>query len=116
MDKTYITQKMTTAFHKTISYPIGSKKVRITISELISGGVFLFMGVLIIALDLLGKLAMQDEYQRQMKIFIINTTDKVNNFLKFIPGYAWIMALVIFLALITIIAFRYFRKVKNEKQ
>ena len=107
---------MTTAFHRTISYQIGRKKVRITISELISGGVCLFMGVLIVVLDLLGKLAMQDEYQRQMNIFIINTTDKVNNFLGFIPGYAWIIALVIIIALIAAIAFNYFRKVKNEKQ
>jgi cytochrome c biogenesis protein CcdA len=116
MDKTYITQKMTTAFRRTISYPIGSKTVRITISELISGGVFLLMGILIVVLDLFGKLAMQDEYQRQMNIFIINTTDKVNNFLKFIPDYAWIIALVIIIALIATIAFSYFKKAKNEKQ
>ncbi len=116
MDKTYITQKMTRTFHKTISYPIGSKKVRITISELISGGAFLFMGVLIVVLDLLGKLAMQDEYQRQMNIFIINTTDKVNNFLRFIPGYVWIITLVIIIALIATIAFSYFKKSKDEKQ
>ncbi|MEK7562368.1 MAG: cytochrome c biogenesis CcdA family protein [Patescibacteria group bacterium] len=116
MDKTYITQKMTTVFHRTISYPIGNKKVRITISELISGGVFLFMGVLIVALDLLGKLAMQDEYQRQMNIFIINTTDKVNNFLRFIPGYAWIIALVIITALIATMAFNYFKKEKHGEQ
>lgn len=116
MDKTYITQKMTTVFHRTISYPIGSKKVRITISELISGGVFLLMGVLIVVLDLFGKLAMQDEYQRQMNIFIINTTDKVNNFLRFIPIYAWIITLVIIIVLVATIAFRYFKKVKNEKQ
>ena len=116
MDKTYITQKMTTAFHKTISYPIGRKKVRITISELISGGVFLFMGVLIIVLDLLGKLAMQDEYQRQMNIFVINTTDKINNFLRFVPGYAWITVLVIIITLIAIIALSYFKKGEDGKQ
>ncbi|MEK9177817.1 MAG: cytochrome c biogenesis protein CcdA [Patescibacteria group bacterium] len=116
MDKTYITQKMTAVFHRTISYPIGSKKVRITISELISGGVFLLMGVLIVVLDLLGKLAMQDEYQRQMNIFIINTTDKVNNFLRFIPGYAWIIALVIITALIATMAFNYFKKEKHGEQ
>lgn len=92
MDKTYITQKMTTAFHKTISYPIGSKRIRITISELISGGVFLVMGILIIVLDLLGKLAMQDEYQRQMNIFIINLTSQINDYISFI--ISWITRLI----------------------
>lgn len=116
MDKTYITQKMTTVFHRTISYPIGSKKVRITISELVSGVIFLLMGVLIVVLDLMGKLAMQDEYQRQMNIFIINTTDKVNNFLRFVPGYAWIITLVIIMALLAATVFSYFKKAKNEKQ
>lgn len=116
MDKTYITKKMTTAFHKTISYPIGSKKVRITISELISGGVFLFMGILIIVLDLFGKLAMQDEYQRQMNIFIINTTQKINDFLKFIPGYVFAIIFLIIIALIIKIVFSYFKKEKHGEQ
>lgn len=116
MDKTYITKKMTTVFHKTIAYPIGSKKVRITISELISGGVFLFMGILIIVLDLFGKLAMQDEYQRQMNIFIINTTQKINDFLKFIPGYVFAIIFLIIIALIIKIAFSYFKKEKYGEQ
>ena len=110
IDKAYFTQKITKTFQKNISYPLGKKRIRITISELISGSVFLFMGVLIIVLDLLGKLAMQDEYQRQMNIFIINLTEKINSFLKFVPTYAWIIITIVILAIIV----RIYGKQRNQ--
>ena len=100
IDKSYFTQKITRTFQKSISYPLGKKRVRITISEAISGAVFLFMGILIIVLDLLGKLYMEEEYQRQINIFLINLTGKVNDFVKFIPGYVWIIIFILATALI----------------
>jgi len=100
IDKSYFTQKITRTFQRTISYPLGKKRVRITISEAISGAVFLFMGILIIVLDLLGKLYMEEEYQRQINIFLINLTGKVNDFVKFIPGYVWIIIFILATALI----------------
>ena len=116
MDKSNLTKKITSAFQKSIVYPLFRKKVRITISELISGAVFLFMGVLIIILDLLGKLYMHDEYQVSMNIFIINLTGKVNNFIKFIPNYAWAVIFVIIAALIVKILISYFRKEKHGER
>lgn len=114
IDKSYFTQKITKIFQKAITYPLGKKIIRITISEAISGGVFLFMGLLIIVLDILGKLYMSEEYQRQMNIFLINLTGKVNDFVKSIPGYAWIIILILAMALIVRILIRYFRKEKID--
>ena len=110
IDKSYFTQKITKTFHKAISYSLGKKRVRITISEAISGAVFLFMGILIIVLDLFGKLFMPEEQQRQMNIFLINLTAKVNDFVKFIPGYVWIIILILALVLIVKISIGYFKK------
>jgi len=115
IDKSYFTQKITRTFQKAISYPLGNKIVRITISEAISGAVFLFMGILIIILDLLGKLYMEEEYQRQMNIFLINMTGEINNFVKFIPGYVWIIILIIAAVLIIKTAINYFKREINEK-
>ena len=116
IDKSYFTQKITKTFHKAISYSLGKKRVRITISEAISGAVFLFMGILIIVLDLLGKLFMPEEQQRQMNIFLINLTAKVNDFVKFIPGYVWITILILVVALIAGISMKYFKKEKNGER
>ncbi|MDP2741633.1 MAG: cytochrome c biogenesis CcdA family protein [bacterium] len=110
IDKSYFTQKITKTFQKGISYSLGKKRVRITISEAISGGIFLFMGILIIVLDLLGKLFMPEEQQRQMNIFLINLTGKVNDFVKFIPGYVWIIIFILVLALIVKASIGYFKK------
>ena len=68
------------------------------------------MGILIIVLDLLGKLFMPEEQQRQMNIFLINLTAKVNDFVKFIPGYVWIIILILALVLIVKISIGYFKK------
>lgn len=113
IDKAYFTQRMTRGLQRIIGYSLGNKKIRITISEAISGAVFLFMGVLIIVLDILGKLYMHDEYQKSMNIFIINTTDKVNNFLKFIPDYVWIIVFILVVALIIKKSISYFKKEKR---
>lgn len=113
IDKAYFTQRITKPLQRIIGYSLGNKKIRITISEAISGAVFLFMGVLIIMLDILGKLYMHDEYQKSMNIFIINTTDKVNNFLKFIPDYVWIIIFILAAALIVKKSISYFKKEKR---
>ncbi len=115
IDKSYFTQKIIKIFQRAISYPLGKKTVRITISEAISGAVFLLMGILIIVLALLGKLYMEEEYQRQMNIFLINLTGKVNDFARFVPSYAWIMIFILAAALIVKILVKYFGKEKNGK-
>ncbi|MBI2054076.1 MAG: hypothetical protein HYT36_01980 [Candidatus Staskawiczbacteria bacterium] len=115
IDKSYFTQKITKTFQKIISYPLGKKRIRITISEAVSGAVFLFMGILIIALDISGKLYMEEEYQRQMNIFLINLTDKVNNFVNFIPGYVQ-MALFILAAVLIVKTLIGYLKKENKTE
>ena len=56
---------------------------------------------------------MAEEQQRQMNIFLINLTVKVNDYISFIPGYVWITVLILVVALIAGISIKYFKKEKN---
>ena len=62
----------------------------------------------------IAKLFMAEEQQRQMNIFLINLTAKVNDFVKFIPGYVWITILILVVALIAGISMKYFKKEKPQ--
>ena len=110
IDKAYVTKKITNIFRKSINYSLGSQKIKITISEAISGMIFLFMGGLIISLSLTGQLYMHEEYQTAMNIFLINTTAKVNNLINFIPNYAWGLIFAVAVILIVIVSINYFKK------
>lgn len=113
IDKAHITKKIINVFQKSINYSLGRQKIKITISEAVSGTVFLFMGVLIIFLAVADKLYMHQEYQVAVNIFIIDTTAKINNIIKFIPNYIWGLIFAAVFILIFKISIDYFKKEKH---
>src|SRR3989338_5695564 len=62
MDKSNLGNKLG-FFKKHISYSIAKKKIEVTIAELVSGITFLLMGMFILCLARMSKLAMSSDYQ-----------------------------------------------------
>lgn len=111
LDKVDFSKKLGQAFHKSIEYSIGGKKVSITIAEAISGGTFLIMGILIIYLALVNRLFVHSEYQTTLNIYLTKFMNATNGFLKIIPEYVWAVILV---ALVIYVIKRSVKQFKRE--
>ena len=100
LDKVDFSQKLIKTFNKPIEYPIGSKKISITIAEAISGITFLVMGIIIVYLALANRLFVHSEYQTAINIYLTKFLNTLSDFIKIIPEYVWafiLIALVIFI-------------------
>ncbi len=103
MDKSDLGNKLN-FFKKQVSYSIVKKRIDITIAELASGIMFLFIGVFILYLAKAGKLAMSSDYQVSINIFMANMTSSINSFFAKIPPIVWLLfAASVLLALIALI-------------
>lgn len=116
MDKTGITQKLSSVFQKQIDYFLGSKKISITVSEAVSGITFLAMGTLIVYLALVNKLFAHSEYQVNVNIFLTKILNLINGFIKAVPEYVWAILLVVAIALIIKLAINQLKKEKYEEK
>ena len=93
MDKSDLGNKLN-FFKKQVSYSIAKKKIEITIAEMLSGITFLLMGMLILYLARMGKLAMSSNYQVSVNIFMANMTSSINSFFTKIPPIIWVGMLI----------------------
>ena len=74
-----------------MNYRIAGREVTITIAEMISGTMFLLLGIFIIYLAQAGKLAMENSaMQTSINIFMSNLTASINKFIAGMPTIAWI--------------------------
>ncbi len=67
LDKTKFTEKFF-VFRKTVSYDLFGRKVRLTLSNLFSGAMFLFLGILILTLARTNNLTSHSEFQVSVNI------------------------------------------------
>ena len=115
MDKSDLGNKLN-FFKKQISYSIAKKKIEITIAEMISGIMFLLMGILILYLAKMGKLAMSSDYQLSVNIFMANMTSSINSFFAKIPSIIWIGMLIAAIILMGGILLKRRSKAKNTEK
>src|SRR3989344_7331669 len=77
---------------KPVSYKIFGRDVNVSLAEMISGVMFLFLGFLIIYLAKTGKLAMENStFQMSVNIFMSNITASINTVISKIPAFVWIL-------------------------
>ena len=100
LDKNKFTQKFFT-FRKTVSYSILGKKVRLTLSNLFSGVMFLILGVVIIYLALTNNLITHASYQISINVYLTRFIQFVGTYTKIIPEPVW--ALIFFIAFLVIV-------------
>lgn len=97
LDKINFTQKFF-AFRKTITYSLFGKKMRLTISSLFSGVMFLVLGIVILFLAQTNQLTSHSSYQITVNIYLTKLIKVISGFTKIIPEPIWaIFFVVIFL-------------------
>src|SRR3989338_11418179 len=86
---------------KTISYGIFGKKIRLTLSNLFSGDMFLILGIVIAYLAFTNNLITNTSYQININIYLTRFIQLISNYTKIIPEPAWaIIFFIIFLFII----------------
>ena len=85
---------------KTISMSLLGRAWTITISECISGLIFLLMGGYITYLAFDNRVDMSSEYQLSMNLFLAGILNKISRFAAIVPEFIWAVAVVIVVVLL----------------
>ncbi len=110
LDKVNLTEKITNA-KKTVKMRIGNWSWRITVSELISGLIFLLMGGYIAYLAFVDRLSMRSDYQLQMNLYNAKFLNAIKGFVGLIPEYIWAF---LFIGIIAWISYVFIKQYKNQ--
>ncbi len=112
LDKVDLAKKLA-GVKKTVSMRLFGRSWTITISELISGLIFLGMGSYITYLAFNNQVAMKSDYQLQMNLFLAGLQTKVSSLTAILPNYVWAIIIVaIFIGLIAL----FIKQFKNHEQ
>jgi cytochrome c-type biogenesis protein len=115
LDKVNLTEKFTNA-KKTVRMRIGRWNWMITVSELISGLIFLLMGGYITYLAFVDKLSMRSNYQLEMNIWNAKFLSATKGFFGLLPEYIWALLFIGIVAGISYIFIKQYKKQKHEQQ
>ena len=111
LDKANLTERFTNA-KKTVAMRIGSFSWRITVSELISGLIFLLMGGYITYLAFSNKLFTHSSYQLEMNLWNAKFLGAINGFVTLIPEYIWAL---LFIGIVVFISYVFIKQYKKTK-
>jgi len=115
LDKANLTERFTNA-KKTVAMRIGSFSWRITVSELISGLIFLLMGGYITYLAFSDKLFTHSSYQLEMNLWNAKFLGAINGFVTLIPEYIWAFLFIGIVSSISYVFIKQYKKQKHEQQ
>src|SRR3989344_3771111 len=89
LDRVDLAKKLTNV-KKTVQMNLLGRSWTITISELVSGLIFLGMGGYITYLAWSNQLAMRSEYQLSMNLFLAGLQNKISRLTTGVPDYVWV--------------------------
>ncbi len=115
LDKFNLTEKFT-GIKKTVPMKIGSFSWQITISELISGLIFLLMGGYITYLAFSNKLFTHSSYQLEMNLWNAKLLGAISGFTSLIPEYIWALLLIGIVVSISYLFIKQYKKQKYEQK
>ncbi len=88
LDKVNFTGKFF-AFRKTVAYQLFSKKIKLPLSYLFSGLMFLILGIIILFLAQTNQLTSHSSYQITINIYLTRLVQFISRFTKLIPEFIW---------------------------
>lgn len=115
LDKVNLTEKFTNA-KKTVAMRVGNFSWRITVSELISGLIFLLMGGYITYLAFSNKLFVHSEYQVDMNIWNAKFLQAINGFTTLIPEYLWALLFIGIVVYVSHVFITQYKKQNHEQE
>ncbi len=115
LDKTKITKKMM-IFRKYVNLNLGIKTVSLTISELISGLMFLVMGLVIIYYAFMNKLTVHADYQITINIYFAKMQKGILSIIAPVPSFVWAVILAIFIFYVVKAVIKLINHFRNYEQ
>ena len=116
LDKGKFTQKFFT-FRKTVSYNLFGKRIRLTLSNLFSGLMFLVLGIFIFYLALTNNLTAHASYQISINVYLTRLIQFIGRYTKIIPEVGWAIIFFIAFLIILVISVRQFLNLaKNNRK
>ncbi len=115
LDKANLTERFTNA-KKTVAMGFGNFSWRISVSELISGLIFLLMGGYITYLAFNNKLFTYSSYQLGMNLWNAKFLGTINGFVTLIPEYIWALLFIGIVSYISYVFIKQSKKQKNEQE
>lgn len=115
LDRAKFTKKFF-AFRKTVSYPLLGKQIRLTLSNLFSGAMFLVIGIIILTLARTNSLTSHTSYQVSINIYLTRVIQFIGEYTKVIPEPVWALFFIGIFVLLTKIALGQLRNIKNANQ
>lgn len=111
LDKVNLAEKFTNA-KKSIHMKIGAFNWEISVSELISGLIFLLMGSYITYLAFRNKLFVHSDYQLDMNLYNAKFIKSISGFIAVVPEYIWAL---LFVGIVVLISYVFINQNKNNK-
>ncbi|MBI2852256.1 MAG: hypothetical protein HYX84_04030 [Chloroflexi bacterium] len=111
LDKTDFTEKFL-LFKKGFAYKLGTRKISLAFADLLSAAMFLVVGMLVLYLDITGRLQMESFLQARINILLTELNTTISSGLAAIPGAALIAVL---LALVAVLAVAVTKAMRNQK-
>mgnify|MGYP001591380753 FL=1 len=112
LDKINFTQKFM-RWRKPLKYSVVGKEINVTVFDLISGAVFLVMGVATIFLAVTNRLFSHSSYQLSVNIFMAKLLASVRAVVGAVPEYVWALLFLLLFILIVRFAVKQLRESKN---
>lgn len=100
------------AVNRSVSYRLGEKTVSLTVAQLISGAVFLLMGLTTIYLAFSNRLFAHSAYQTSINITMTQLLKEVDRFIGSVPQPVWGLVVVLVVVGIVRAAINQFKKEK----
>lgn len=110
LDKANLTERFTNA-KKTMAMRIGGFSWRITISEFISGLIFLLMGGYITYLAFSNNLFTHSSYQLEMNLYNAKFLQAINGFVTLIPEFIWAL---LFIGIVSYVSYVFVKQYKRR--
>lgn len=101
LDRAGATEKLM-RFRRPLHYRLGSRVVSLTIPEVVSGIIFVGMGVLTISLARGNRLAVHSSFQTSVNIWMTKLTKSIQGFTALLPESWWAALIVLFFLGLTI--------------
>ena len=115
LDRANLTERFTNA-KKTVVIGTGGFSWQITVSELISGLIFLLMGSYITYLAFSNKLFTHSSYQLEMNLWNAKFLGAINGFVTLVPEYIWALLLIGVVSFVSYVFIKQYKKQKHEQQ
>jgi len=109
VDKTDATNRFM-VLKKQVEYTFLGSKIRVAVSDIISGAIFLLMGLITTYLAFVNRLFVHSAYQTNINIYVDKITKAIGGIIGFVPQYVWALVVLLIIILITKKSINQFKK------